>query len=477
MKLNEILNNIEVLETIGPTDVAVEYLSIDSRNIKPGSLFFAVSGTKVDGHAFVDTAIELGAKIIVCERLPENLNPEVTYIRVKNTNEIVGLATKNFFGNTDLKMKIVGVTGTNGKTTIATMLYLLFTSLGCRSGLLSTVENIIGGKVFSATHTTGDAIQIQENLARMREAGTEYCFMEVSSHAIDQKRIAGIDFTGGIFTNLTQDHLDYHQTLDEYAKVKKAFFDNLSQQSFALYNSDDNRGSFMVADTRAKRLSYGHAAADFVFATKKSSAEGLELVINDTAVVTSLVGEFNAYNIAAIFATATTLGAKVEDVVSAISKLEGARGRMEKIIGKSGVFGIVDYAHTPDALENVLKTTNSFKTGKVITVFGAGGDRDKTKRPVMGDIATRLGDYTIVTSDNPRSERPEDIVTDILSSIKDKTNVEIILDRREAIKRAVEIAESGDIVLVAGKGHEDYQDIAGVKSHFSDLEVLKEFLS
>lgn len=477
MKLNDVLKNIQTFEIVGSTNVEVKHLSIDSRNIKPGGLFFAVSGTKVDGHAFIDTAIEFGAKTIVCEKLPENLNSEVVYVRVANTSEIIGLMAKNFFGNNDLNMKIVGVTGTNGKTTIATMLYQLFTSLGYKTGLLSTVENIIGGEVLTATHTTGDAIQIQENLAKMREIDTEYCFMEVSSHAVDQKRIAGIDFTGGIFTNLTQDHLDYHQTLDDYAKAKKAFFDGLPDQAFALYNSDDNRGSFMVANTRAKKLSYGHMAADFVFTTKKSSAEGLELVINDTAVKTPLVGEFNAYNVAAIFAAATTLGAKTEDVVSGIAKLRGARGRMEKVVGKSGVFGVVDYAHTPDALENALKTINGFKTEKVVTVFGAGGDRDKTKRPLMGEIAARLGDYSIVTSDNPRNENPEDIIADILAGIKDKTNVETILDRREAIRRAVEIAKPGDIILVAGKGHEDYQDIAGAKSHFSDIEILKEFLS
>ncbi len=477
MKLEEILKNIEVLETVGSADVMVEHLSLDSRNIKPDTLFFAVSGTKVDGHAFIDTAISAGAKIIVCEKFPENLNSEVTYVRVENTSEIVGLVAKNFFGNNDFEMKIVGVTGTNGKTTIATMLYQLFTLLGHKGGLLSTVENIIGTEVLPATHTTGDAIQIQENLAKMREAKTKYCFMEVSSHAIDQNRIAGIDFTGGIFTNLTQDHLDYHQTLDEYAKVKKAFFDSLTNQAFALYNSDDNRGSFMVADTHAKIISYGKVAADFIFKVKKSSADGLELVINDTIVVTSLVGEFNAYNITAIFAAAVTLGAKPDDVVTAIAKLSGARGRMEKATSASGIFGLVDYAHTPDALENVLKTINTFKQGRVVTVFGAGGDRDKTKRPIMGEIASRLSDVVVVTSDNPRSERPEDIADDILAGIKDKTNVETILDRREAIKRAVEISKPGDIVLVAGKGHEDYQDVAGVKSHFSDLEVLREFLS
>lgn len=301
--------------------------------------------------------------------------------------------------------------------------------------------------------------------------------MEVSSHAVHQGRIVGIDFTGGIFTNLTQDHLDYHTTLDEYAKAKKAFFDKLSPKSFALYNSDDNRGSYMVADTRARKLSYGHTAADFDFTTKKSSAAGLELIINDTVVTSLLVGEFNAYNIAAIFATATTLGINVEDAVSAITKLHGARGRMEKIVGTSGIFGIVDYAHTPDALENVLRTIDSFKQSRVIVVFGAGGDRDKTKRPIMGGIAARLSDYVIVTSDNPRSEQPEAIIADILAGIGDQTNVETILDRREAIKRAVELAKLDDIILVAGKGHEDYQEVKGVKTHFDDKEVLSQFLT
>lgn len=476
MKLSEILKNIEIVEIVGPDDVLIEFLSLDSRNVLANTLFFAVSGTKVDGHAFIESAIEKGAIVIVCENLPEDLKDGITYVRVKNTNEVVGLIAKNFFGNDFSKIKVVGVTGTNGKTTIATMLYQLFTSLDYKCGLLSTVENIVVGKVIPATHTTGDAIQIQENISKMLKAGCEYCFMEVSSHAVDQKRITGIDFTGGVFTNLTQDHLDYHETLDAYAKAKKAFFDGLLNNAFALYNSDDNRGSFMVADTRAQKLSYGHTAADFTFTSKKSSAEGLELIINDTTITTPLVGEFNSYNIAAIFATAVTLGVKTEDIISGIAKLHGARGRMEKVVGSSGIFGIVDYAHTPDALENVLETINSFKTSRVVTVFGAGGDRDKTKRPLMGEIATRLGDYTIVTSDNPRSEKPEDIISDILSGVNDTTDVETIVDRLDAIKRAVEIAKPGDVILVAGKGHENYQDISGVKSHFDDKEVLGELL-
>lgn len=477
MKLNDLLKNIAVVKIVGPEATEIETLCLDSREIVPGAMFFAVSGTKTDGYNFINDAIERGATAIVCERLPQNFQAGITYIEVKNTNDAVGLMAREFFGNDFSKIKVIGVTGTNGKTTIATMLYQLFTTLGHKSGLLSTVENIIDGEVIPATHTTGNAIEIQKNISKMIEVGSEYCFMEVSSHAIDQRRISGIDFVGGIFTNLTQDHLDYHSSLDEYAKAKKAFFDGLSPRSFALYNSDDNRGSYMVADTMARKLSYGHTAADFVFTAKKSSAEGLELIINDTAIASPLVGEFNAYNIAAIFAAATTLGVNVDDVVLAISKLRGARGRMEKIVSKSGVFGIVDYAHTPDALENVLTTIDSFKQSRVIVVFGAGGDRDKTKRPIMGEIAARLGDHVIVTSDNPRSEQPEVIIADILAGISDQTNIETILDRREAIKRATEIAKPGDIVLVAGKGHEDYQDIRGVKSHFDDKEILSEFLT
>lgn len=476
MKLNDLLKNIEVLEVVGPSDIEVGRLCLDSRGVSTGAMFFAVSGTKVDGHDFINTAIENGATAIVCEKIPENLKDTVTYVRVKNTNAVVGLMAKNFFGNDYSKIKVVGVTGTNGKTTIATMLYQLFTSLDHKSGLLSTVENIIGTDVIPATHTTGNAIQIQENVSKMIASGCEYCFMEVSSHAIDQKRISGIDFVGGIFTNLTQDHLDYHVDMTEYAKAKKAFFDSLSENAFAIYNVDDEKGNFMVADTRAQKLSYGELPSDFKFVITSSSSEGLEILINDTPIKTPLVGKFNAYNVVAIFATAASLGESVDKIIANIVTMRGARGRMDKVVGQKGIIGIVDYAHTPDAMQNALETINDFKKSRVITVFGAGGDRDKTKRPLMGEIASRLSDFTIVTSDNPRSENPADIINDILAGIADKTRVETIIDRREAIKRAVELAESGDIILVAGKGHEDYQDVSGVKSHFDDKEVLVEFL-
>ncbi len=476
MKLNEILKNIEVVKITGPENAEIEKLCLDSRDVLPNSLFFAVSGTKVDGHNFIESALEKGAIAIVSEKLPENLREGITYVEVKNTSDVVGLVARNFFGNDFSKIRVVGVTGTNGKTTIATMLYQLFTTLGHKSGLLSTVENIIGKEIIPATHTTGDAIQIQENISKMIEAGCEYCFMEASSHAIDQRRICGIDFAGGIFTNLTQDHLDYHTDMETYARVKKSFFDILTKNSFAVYNSDDARGEFMVGDTSAQKVSYGENAKDFKFEIKNSSAEGLELQIGETRFTSPLVGKFNAYNIAAIFATVMNLGIPKDEVIEEIAKLHGARGRMEKITGKDGVVGLVDYAHTPDALQNALETINGFKTARVITVFGAGGDRDKTKRPLMGEIVTRLSDLVIVTSDNPRSERPEDIIADILTGISDKTKVETIVDRKEAIKRAVEIAQPGDAILVAGKGHEDYQDIAGVKSHFDDREILIELL-
>ncbi len=478
MNLKDLIKNIEVVKIVGPENTEIQKLCLDSREIAPGAMFFAVSGTKTDGYNFIDGAIEKGATVIISERPPTNIREGITYVEVKNTNAVVGPIARDFFGNDYSKIKVVGVTGTNGKTTIATMLYQLFTSLGYKCGLLSTVENIIGETIIPATHTTGDAIQIQENISKMVDYGCEYCFMEVSSHAIDQKRISGIGFVGGIFTNLTQDHLDYHGTMEDYAEAKKAFFDNLPQTAFALTNLDDPHGEFMIKDSPAAPRTYAEGRGDFDFVIKESTSAGLKISIKDTEITSSLVGKFNAYNLTAVFAAATLLDEPKEKVVEILHSLTGVRGRMDKIIGKKNIIALVDYSHTPDALENALETVRGFKgEGKVITVFGAGGDRDKTKRPIMGEVAFRLSDFIIVTSDNPRSENPESIIADILAGIPDTQGRTLsIIDRKEAIKKAVELAKPGDIILVAGKGHEDYQEVRGVKTHFSDREVLEELL-
>lgn len=477
MILKDLIQDIVPEEVLGDLEQEIKGLAIDSRKARPGFLFFAVSGTKQDGHSFIDDALTRGATAVICENIPENTHVGVTYIKVKNTSDVVGTLASKFFDNPTNKIKVVGVTGTNGKTTIATMLYNLFKALGCKGGLLSTIENKIDDEILLATHTTGDAIELQENLSKMIEAKCEYVFMEVSSHAAVQKRIKGINFAGGIFTNLTQDHLDYHKDLKEYSEAKKIFFEALPPQAFALYNEDDAYGEFMVANIRAKKYSYGEHSLDFPFSIAKMSADGLQLKIKDSEVSSPLVGKFNAYNLAAIFSAATLLGIAPEKVSAALGEVSGARGRMEKVVGKSGVIGIVDYSHTPDALKNALETINNFKGDKkVITVFGAGGDRDKTKRPIMGEIAASLSDFTIVTSDNPRSENPSTIIEDILSGIKDGKNIETEVDRSNAIQKAITLANVGDIVLVAGKGHEDYQEIAGVKTHFSDKETLEKFL-
>lgn len=477
MNLKDLLKNIDPISVDGETDLDISGLALDSRRVKDGYLFFAVSGTKLDGHDFIHGAITAGARVVVCEKLPANTHVGITYILVKNTNDVVGIIASHFFGNPSMKLKIVGVTGTNGKTTIATMLYKLFTDLGKRSGLLSTIENKIGDTTIPATHTTGDAIQIEENLAKMVEAGCEYAFMEVSSHSVVQKRISGINFAGGIFTNLTQDHLDYHKDIEEYSRAKKMFFDGLSHEAFALYNEDDEYGDFMVSDSLAKKYSYGEFSSDFPFVIERKDSEGLTLMIKNTEVKSSLVGKFNAYNLTSIFAAAVLLGIKDAEAAAALKNISGARGRMEKIIGKNGVIGIVDYSHTPDALKNALETINDFKgNARVITVFGAGGDRDKTKRPLMGKIASELSDLSIITTDNPRSENPEEIIKEILAGVFNKERVVVIVDRMEAIKEAFHKSISGDIILLAGKGHEDYQEVNGVKTHFSDKEALEKVL-
>lgn len=478
MTLKNLLENVETIEIDGDLEKEITSLFFDSRKVVFGSLFFAVTGEKLDGHNFIDTAITKGAVAIICERIPENTHAGVTYIKVKNVNDVIGPVASEFFGRPSEHLTVVGVTGTNGKTTIATMLYKMFNSLGEKAGLLSTIENRMGDIVVPAIFTTADAISVQENLQKMVEQDCKYAFMEVSSHSIVQERIKGIKFAGGIFTNLTQDHLDYHQTMEEYAKAKQKFFSDLLSEAFALYNADDAHGKFMVENSAAKVVSYGENVGDFGFVIKDSSPAGLTLSINDLDVKSPLVGKFNAYNLTAIFGAAKMLGKDEKKIHEVLEGMTGARGRMDKIAGRNGITGLIDYSHTPDALKNALETINDFKAGgKVITVFGAGGDRDKTKRPVMGEIASDLSDIVVVTSDNPRSEDPDEIIKDILVGMPDTQGSTLrISDRREAIEKAVSLAKPGDIILLAGKGHEDYQEIKGVKNHFSDREILEKLL-
>ena len=465
MNINEILKGAKDLQ-------------FDSRKCKEGSVFFAVRGTQVDGHDYIVKAIENGAKTIVCEQLPENQADGVKYCVVENSAKALGLAASEFYGNPSKKLHLVGVTGTNGKTTIATLLYCLFTDAGYVCGLLSTIENIIGTRVVPSTHTTGDQLELNELLAQMVDAGCEYAFMEVSSHSIDQDRIAGLHFDGGIFTNLTQDHLDYHKTLANYRDAKKKFFDNLPSTAFALTNLDDKNGMVMLQNTKAMKKTYSlKHDADFKGLVMESYFDGMELKINGKAVSTFLVGRFNAYNLLAIYGAAVSLGMPEEEVLQEVSKLHSASGRFQMVNSKDGIVGIVDYAHTPDALENVLSTINETRTHNetLITVAGAGGNRDADKRPKMAAAAVRLSDRLIITSDNPRFEEPEDIISQMKAGVPGEcyNKVLCITDRREAIRTAVALAKKGDIILVAGKGHETYQDVKGVKHHFDDREELE----
>ena len=453
-------------------------LQFDSRKCTEGSVFFAVHGTQVDGHEFIEKAIENGAKTIVCEQMPEKQVDGVRYFVVDNSAKALGLAASEYYGNPSQKLHLVGVTGTNGKTTIATLLYRLFTDAGYMCGLLSTIENIIGKKVVPSTHTTGDQLELNSLLAQMVEAGCEYAFMEVSSHSIDQDRIAGLHFDGGIFTNLTQDHLDYHKTLANYRDAKKKFFDNLPATAFALTNLDDKNGMVMLQNTKATKKTYSlKHDADFKGLVMESYFDGMELKVNGKAVSTYLVGRFNASNLLAIYGAAVLLGMPEEEVLQEVSKLHSASGRFQMVSSKDGIVGIVDYAHTPDALENVLSTINEIRTHNetLITVAGAGGNRDADKRPKMAAAAVRLSDRLIITSDNPRFEEPDDIIAQMKAGVPGEyyNKVLCITDRREAIRTAVALAKKGDIILVAGKGHETYQDVKGVKHHFDDREELE----
>ena len=496
MKLKDIITNCNLLDVIGNKDIEIDKVSFDSRDVAPGTLFFAVKGTQADGHAYIDSALDKGASAIVCETLPKALRDDVTYIRVDNSGYVLGVAAANFFGNPSRDLKLTGVTGTNGKTTIATLLYRLFSDAGYACGLLSTIENIVDHEVVPSTHTTPDPVELNALLRKMVDHGCEYAFMEVSSHAVDQHRIAGLHFAGGIFTNLTHDHLDYHKTMANYRNAKKKFFDDLPQSAFALTNLDDKNGAVMLQNTKAKKLSYAlKHDADFKGIVLESHFDGMLMKVNNTEMYTRLVGGFNASNILAIYGAAIALGFDKNELLVEISKLNGANGRFDMVHSDTGIVGIVDYAHTPDALENVLKTINGVKveSGKwkvensplstlnsplVITVVGCGGNRDATKRPEMAAIAVKLSDRVVLTSDNPRNEDPDEIIRQMKEGINpdEMRKVLAITDRREAIRTAVALANKGDIILLAGKGHEDYQIIKGEKRHFDDKEELAKAL-
>ena len=479
MKLNELLKNITPIKLIGNDDVEITGVNIDSRRIKTGHLFVAMKGTQVDGHQFIGKAIELGAISVLCEDLPEVLQKGITYVQVESTEDAVGKVATLFYGDPSHKLKLVGVTGTNGKTTIATLLYNMFRKFGHKVGLLSTVCNYIDDVEVPADHTTPDPIELNELLAKMVEAGCEYAFMECSSHAIHQKRIGGLKFAGGLFTNLTRDHLDYHKTFENYRNAKKAFFDSLPKDAFAITNADDKNGMIMVQNTKATVKTYSiRTLADFRARILEYHFEGMYLEIDGREVGVQFIGKFNVSNLLAVYGAAIMLGKKPEDVLLVLSTLHSVNGRLEPIHSPEGFTAIVDYAHTPDALVNVLNAIHEVLDGKghVITVCGAGGNRDKGKRPLMAQEAVRQSDKVIITSDNPRFEEPQDIINDMLAGLNEQQMRKVIsiVDRKEAIRTACMMAQKGDVVLVAGKGHEIYQEIKGVKHHFDDKEVLHE---
>ncbi len=478
-KLKDLLQGVVYEEIHGDVDIPVNTVHFDSRKVGKNDVFVAQRGVSVDGHAFIQKATEAGVTGVICEELPAVLAEGVCYVKVADSSDALGKIVANFYGNPSRKMKLVGVTGTNGKTTTATLLYDLVRLLGKKAGLLSTVCNYVDDEKCPSTHTTPDAVELNGYLKRMVDAGCEYCFMEVSSHSIHQKRIAGLDFDGAVFSNITHDHLDYHKTFKAYIEAKKAFFDGLKKEAFALTNADDKNGPVMLQNTAARRFTYScRTLADFNAKVVEKHLDGTLLLLDDKEVWTKFTGDFNAYNLLAVYASACLLGLDKEEVLRCMSLLVPVSGRFETIISKEGVVAVVDYAHTPDAVENVLSTIKGLK-GKnnvVITVVGAGGDRDKTKRPEMADAACRYSDRVILTSDNPRSEEPEAILADMRAGVKEeyKNKVLSITDRREAIRTALMLASKGDIVLIAGKGHENYQEIKGVKHHFDDKEVVNE---
>ena len=479
MRLSDILKNVKPLAIIGDADIDISGVKIDSRQVKPGYLFVAMKGTQVDGHQFIPKAIELGAKAVLCEDLPETPVEGITYVQVESSEDAVGPVATLFHGDPTSRLKLVGVTGTNGKTTIATLLYNMFRRFGHKCGLLSTVCNYIEDEAVPASHTTPDAIELNELLERMAAAGCEYVFMECSSHAIAQKRIGGLKFAGGMFTNLTRDHLDYHKTFENYRDAKKLFFDGLSKDAFAITNADDKNGLFMVQNTKAQVKTYSiRQMADFRARIIECHFEGMYLEIDGREVGVQFIGKFNVSNLLCVYGAAVMLGKQPEDILVIMSTLKSVNGRLDPIRSPEGYTAIVDYAHTPDALENVLNAIHEVLDGKgkVITVCGAGGNRDKGKRPLMAQEAVRQSERVIVTSDNPRFEEPQAIINDMLAGLdaKQMKKVLSIVDRREAIRTACMMAEKGDVILIAGKGHEDYQEIQGVKHHFDDHEVVRE---
>lgn len=481
--LKDILYKVAINVVVGSSDVLISNIEFDSRKVQANDVFVALKGTLVDGHNYIAKAIELQARAVVCEVMPEEKHKDITYIQVEDANLALAIMSANFYDNPSTKLQLVGVTGTNGKTTIATLLYQQFKNAGYKVGLLSTVKVMVDDVAYQATHTTPDSLTINKYLQLMNDAGVEYCFMEVSSHGIHQKRTAGLHFRGGIFTNLSHDHLDYHDTFLEYRDVKKQFFDDLPKSAFALTNIDDKNGEVMLQNTKAKKVSYAlKSYANYKAQILENQFSGLLLKINDNEVWTKLIGSFNAYNLLAIFATGKLLGLDENENLRLISLLENVSGRFEYILSKEKkITAIVDYAHTPDALKNVLETINDIRTGneKLLTVVGCGGDRDKTKRPKMANIASILSSTAIFTSDNPRTENPESIIEEMESGVAPENFKKTIsiTNRKQAIKTACQMAEANDIILIAGKGHETYQDVNGVKSDFDDLKIVKELLT
>ena len=480
MKLSELLRNVEVTTLEGSSEVGITAVNIDSRQVKEGHLFVAIKGTQTDGHQYISKAVDQGAAAILCEEMPAERKAGVSYVQVPSTETAIGPVATTFYGNPTSKLILVGVTGTNGKTTIATLLYNMFRKLGYKCGLLSTVCNYIEDEAVPASHTTPDPIELNSLLARMVAAGCQYAFMECSSHAIAQKRIGGLKFAGGIFTNLTRDHLDYHKTVENYRDAKKAFFDMLPKGAFAITNADDKNGLYMVQNTKAQVKTYSiRTIADFKARIVECHFEGMYLEVDGHEVGVQFIGKFNVSNLLAVYGAAVMLGQKPEDVLLVLSTLKSVAGRLEPIHSPEGYTAVVDYAHTPDALENVLKAIHEVldgKEGKIITVCGAGGNRDKGKRPLMAQEAVKQSDRVIITSDNPRFEEPQDIINDMLAGLDQKQMKKVIsiVDRKEAIRTACMMAERGDVILIAGKGHEDYQEIKGVKHHFDDREVVRE---
>lgn len=482
MQLQDVLYGVAITNLVGSTNREVSTLTFDSRTVEQQAIFFAVSGTLSDGHNYIEQTIKAGAVVVICERIPDERHAAVTYIEVENTTAALGIMAANFYGNPSAKLKLVGITGTNGKTTIATLLFKLFDSLNYSVGMISTVQNQINQEIIPATHTTPNPIALNALLQRMVDEGCEYCFMEVSSHAVVQHRIEGLIFAGGVFSNITHDHLDFHKTFDNYIKAKKGFFDALPKSAFALTNGDDKNGMVMLQNTKASKKTYAlKQLADFKASIIENRFSGLNLEIDHVDVFFKLVGSFNAYNLLAVYGTAMLLEQDKLKVLTILSNLSGAEGRFDYVTNSKQIIGIVDYAHTPDAVQNVLSTIQNIRKGteQVITVIGCGGDRDKSKRPVMAQVACDWSDKVILTSDNPRTENPQTIVEEMEAGVSptNKRKALTILDRREAIKTACHLAKPGDIILIAGKGHEKYQEINGVRYHFDDKEVLTEQLN